>query len=116
MGEGCATYRCGGNLPYDEMDGYRDIAAEKLDAGGYGGEGEPIIETAFIGMAGKSRRYTPLPPPAKCSRKSIGERYWKKSAVASNMPNRAKWRSYSDWKRQSSRQGLGTHSFTSRTP
>jgi len=43
--KGCTAYRCQGGLPYDDMDGYRDIAAEKLDASGY--DGEPIIETAF---------------------------------------------------------------------
>jgi hypothetical protein len=42
---GCAAYKSDGKLPYDDMDAYRDIAAEKLDASGY--DDEPVIETAF---------------------------------------------------------------------
>ncbi len=46
--KGCEAYRSQGDLPYDDMDEYRDIAAEKLDASGYPPAGEePIIETAF---------------------------------------------------------------------
>jgi hypothetical protein len=47
--KGCTTYRCGGNLPYDEMTEYADLAYEKLDTAGYSqnGNDEPIIETAF---------------------------------------------------------------------
>ena len=54
--KGCEACRSQGDLPYDDMDGYRDLAAEKLDATGYppveegeevGPAHEPIIETAF---------------------------------------------------------------------
>lgn len=52
--KGCRTCKCKAELPYDDMDSYRDLAAEKLDASGYPQAGEeadlsyePIIETAF---------------------------------------------------------------------
>ena len=52
--KGCRACKCNAELPYDDMDGYRDLVAEKLDASGYPPAGEkadlsyePIIETAF---------------------------------------------------------------------
>ena len=53
--QGCETYRCGGNLPYDEMTEYADLAYEKLDTAGYSQneDCEPIIETAFSWHGGQ---------------------------------------------------------------
>jgi len=60
--KGCETYRCNGDLPYDEMTEYADIANEKLDAAGYPPEPEegkelesfePIIATAFNWHSGQ---------------------------------------------------------------
>ena len=96
--KGCEACRSQGDLPYDEMDGVRDLANEKLDAAGYPPEGKrakkwtPRMSRSsprpFAGTAGKSRRCTPLPPPAKCNRKSIGWRCWRRSPIASSTPNR----------------------------
>lgn len=49
--KGCRACGAKGKLPYDDMDAYRDIAAEKLDAAGY--DDEPIIETAFSWHGGQ---------------------------------------------------------------
>jgi hypothetical protein len=67
--KGCAVYKaspylCPCNLPHDDMDGYGDLANEKIDAAGYPPEPEegaepdatyePIIATAFAWHNGQT--------------------------------------------------------------
>ncbi len=49
--KGCRACGVKDRLPYDDMDAYREFAADKLDAAGY--DGEPIIETAFSWHGGQ---------------------------------------------------------------
>ncbi len=56
---GCQLWGTKGELPYDEMNGYYELAHEKLDASGYPAEddetneNEPYIETAFAWHGGQ---------------------------------------------------------------